>query len=187
MEVAEFVNGYKDKQCIEIEFRLGKMVNKKFDTNVGKEMFEKINRRLLKYKEWEEIKKISDEVYYWDDGTRCVYNDDTAITCKKHSIMKKDFNLNQPLDVRFAVSQEIPVDQPDTDAKRSVTRKRTSYIRKNVSIDLTEVSGSPSDIDCEDDTTYHVEVEFMNPSTLLKNYQIVNSIQKVHDLLKITV
>lgn len=187
MDVTEQIYGYKDKKFIEIEFRLGKIVDKKFDTNVGKDMFEKIHRRLLKYKGWEEIKNTSDEVYYWDDGTRCVYNDDSSVTCKKHSIMKKDFNLNQPLDVRFAVSQEVPVDQPETDAKRSVSRKRTSYIRKNVSIDLTEVSGSPSDIDCEDEITYHVEVEFMNPSELLKHHQIVNSVQKVHDLLKITV
>lgn len=187
MDVIEHITGYKDKKYIEIEFRLGKIVNKKFDTNVGKDMFEKIHRRLLKYKGWENIKKTTDEVYYWEDGTRCVYNDETSVTCKKHPILKKDFNLNQPLDVRFSVCQEVPVDQPETDAKRSVTRKRVSFVRKNVSIDLTEVSGSPSDIDCEDDVTYHVEVEIINPEELMKHHQIVNSVQKVHDLLKITV
>ncbi len=187
MDVNEYIKGYKDKQYIEIEFRFGKSTLDGFDTNVGKDMFEKIKRRLHKYKGWEEIKNTEDEVYYWSDGTRCVYNEDTSITCKKHKIFKKDFNLKQPLDVRFAVSQEIPTEQPEDDATKSVTRKRTSFIRKNVSIDLTEVTGPPKDIDNEEETTYHVELEIIDPSAILKDYIIENIVYKVHDLLAITV
>lgn len=188
MDVQEYINIYKDKQYIEIEFRLGKIDRDVFDTNVGKDMFEKIKRRLYKYKGWEEVKETTDEVFYWDGGIRCVYtSEDETHTCKKNKIFKKDFKLSKPLDVRFSVSQEIPTDQPDECAKRSVSRKRISFIRKNVSIDLTEVTGPPVDIDCECETVYQVEVEFMDPKKLIKDYIITNSIYKIYDLLAITV
>ncbi len=187
MDVHEYIKNYKDKQYIEIEFRLGKINLDGFDTNVGKDMFEKIKRRLMKYKGWESINNTEDEVYYWPDGTRCIYNETMSTTNKKHKIFKKDFNLNKPLDVRFSVSQEIPTDQPQEDATKSVTRKRTSFVRKNVTIDLTEVTGPPKDIDDEEETTYQVEVEIIDPSAILKDYLIENIVYKVHDLLAITV
>lgn len=186
MDVQEYIKNYRDKQNIEIEFRLGKTTPDGFDTNVGKDMFEKVKRRLSRYTGWEDVKTTEDEVYYWDDGTRCVYNDESSISCKKNKIFKKDFKLNKPLDVRFSVSQEIPTDQPDECAKRSVTRKRISFIRKNVSIDLTEVTGPPEDIDNEDDISYQIEIEFIDSKKLEKDHIIENSVHKVYDVLAIT-
>ena len=68
---------------VEFEIRLGKVNNKMFDTNVGRETFEKLTRALDKYTEWESVKKIHQSVYYKGD-TRIVVDENTDDTvCMK--------------------------------------------------------------------------------------------------------
>jgi hypothetical protein len=184
-KMMEYVKQYKGTKYIEIEIRFGKLNRDIFDTNVGKQNFEKVKRRLLKYKGWESVTLSEDEVYYWD-GIRCIYkeSDGSQIVQRKHKIFKNDFK-SFPSDFRIAFSQEIPATQPDEDAKRSVTRKRTSFIRKNLSIDLTEVHGSPEDIDTEETISYQIEMEIIDASKLDNDNDIYNILYKINDLMKI--
>ncbi len=181
----EIVKSYKDKQYVEIEMRLGKVSNGKFDTDIGKDAFEQLKRRLSRYGGWEEVKNTSDDVYYWDD-IRSVYSPDgTVTTCKKHRIMKRDVRVH-PFDVRFSVSQEIPATQPTDDAKRHSCRRRISFVRKNLSIDLTEVISDPDDIDTEEETiTYQCELEILDLAQIKNDAEIENMLYKVNDVLAI--
>jgi hypothetical protein len=178
------VNAYRDKQYIEIEMRLGVFKDGRFDTDIGKATFDTLKRRLSRYTQWESVNETADDVYYWDD-IRSVYSPDGNVTtCKKHKIMKKDIRVS-PMDIRFAVSQEVPATQPSEDAKRHVCRKRTSYVRKNLSIDITEVISDPVDIDSEEETTYQCELEIINVSNFKNDAEIENLLYKINDVLAI--
>lgn len=187
-EFSEMIQSYKDTQYIEIEFRIGKMNRDIFDTNVGRDTFEKVLRRLNKYTGWESVTVTDDDVYYWDNGIRCVYNDmaDSTVAVKKTKVTKKDV-AGKSMDVRLGISKEVPVSQPSTDATRHVQRHRTSFVRKNVSIDLTEVHGDTRDIDNENLVTYQIEIEIINPSKLSSIQDIHTVIWKISDVLKICV
>lgn len=182
----DVVKAYQNKQYIEIEMRFGHMKQGTFETDLGNEMFERIKRRLYKYEGWESVKTTSDDVYYWDD-IRSVYSPDgNVITCKKHKIMKRDVR-GFPLDVRFAVAQEIPATQPNEDAKRHVSRRRISFIRKNLSIDLTEVIEDPDDIDSENEKiVYQCELEIIDPMLFRNDAEIENLLYKINDVMAIT-
>jgi hypothetical protein len=171
---------------VEIEFRLGRKNREMFDPNVGEDTFRRVQQRLQKYTGWEKVQAIQDEVYYWPNNTRCVYNDrtGTSVCIRKEKMIVTDMT-SVPLDVRMAVSKEIPVPQPHDEAIRNVTRKRTSYIRKNVSIDLTEVQGSTGDIDDERKTVYQIEIEILNPTSLTSIFDVYTILWKISDVLKI--
>lgn len=182
----DIVKAYKDKQYIEIEMRLGRVKQGTFETDLGKDMFERIKRRLYRYEGWESVNSTSDDVYYWDD-TRSVYSPDgSVVSCKKHKIMKRDVR-GFPLDVRFVVSQEVPATQPNEDAKRHTCRRRVSFIRKNLSIDLTEVIEDPDDIDSEEEKiAYQCELEIIDPTLFRNDAEIENLLYKINDVMAIT-
>ena len=173
---------------MEFELRLGKVNNKMFDTNVGKETFEKLTRALEKYTEWEEVKKVHQSVYYKGD-TRVIVDEDTdeTVCMKKTPMLKENLVLEgRPLDVRFALSTEMPVEQEDGDAMDSVRIKnRTSYIRKNLSIDMTVVTGQGDDPDDEEGERYEVELEIIDPLKVQSRDQLYNIIHKVHNILEV--
>lgn len=170
---------------IEVELRLGKFNCNMFDTNVGQDTFDKVHRRLKRYTQWEQVITSEDEVFYWDNA-RLVYNDaaNTSVCVKKTKIFKQDFKCT-PLDVRIGIAQEVPTEQPNVDAKRKVNRYRTSFIRKNLSIDLTVVEGAQADIDAEETVVYQIELEIVNPTIIQTDDELYNIIYKVTDLLKI--
>lgn len=180
---AESIKKYANTKNIEIEFRLGKVNHGTFDTNVGKGTFEKLLRRLSKYQQWEKVTQSEDEVFYWSNGVRCIYDGNDSVYQKKQKLITKDKILG-PLDIRLSIAQENPVKEEDDDAQRSVTRKRISFLRKNVRIDLTQVTGQSHDKDCEDVTRYQVELEVLDASTDQKIYSAVHKILNLIALLQ---
>lgn len=183
------LNKFKSLPNLEIELRLGKKCGNMFDTNLGHEKYKKIKEGLNNFKGWESIKQINTTSYF-QNNVRYDYNEDTdeahAIIKKKHA--KNDFVLqDQPLDVRLSVAQEIP--QPDFDPDNVVMeyvrkKSRTSYIRKNLSIDITEVSGDPADMDDECDISYELEFEIIDISKIKTENELYNIIYKVFCILK---
>ena len=174
---------------LEVELRLGKKNRNMFDTNVGRDKFSKIKEALDNYTLWEEVKQTNTSSYYVKD-LRYEINEDTdeTKTIKKKKLSKYDCVLkNESLDVRFSMSQEIP--QPDLDVENVTVeymreKERTSYIRKNLSIDLTIVSGTPVDPDDESDTSYEVEFEIVNPTLVQSENNLYNIIYKIQCILK---
>ena len=169
----------------EFEFRLGKITPVSFDTNVGRVMFEKILHGLKKYREWESVKSTSDVVYY-AGPVRLTIDDetDTSVQITKKKLYKMDHSVTgKPFDVRFSVASETPATIPDIEYTQARQRKRESFLRKNVVIDMTTMSGNPNDLDSEEEITYHVELEIVDPTKV--GDQLYNVIHKIYNVLEL--
>ena len=171
--------------------RLGKFNGKLFDTNVGKDTFDKVYRALVKYQAWEKIYTTQEEVFYRDrDNIRMSIDQNTGDQkiVQKTSVHKEDFKKIKgvPYDVRVAFSKEIPMDIDDFgDMDRKRPKHRQSFVRKNLSIDLTMSTGDAIDMDAEDMTEYQVEFEIIAPPDVKSKNELLNIVQKVNDLLKV--
>lgn len=180
---ADDIRMHRNKKNVEIEIRLGKLNNNYFDTNVGQTTFTRIIKALDKYDSWEDVRYIEDEVFYWDNGVRCIYNGENVVYQEKRVIKKKNLKFDI-LDVRLGISQENPTTEQSSDAKYTVTRKRKSYIRKNVRIDMTIVTGEPVDKDDEEVIKYQVELEILDASSDQKIYSALYKVNNILELLK---
>ena len=178
---------HKEEEHIEVEMRLGKHNGSFFDTNVGKDTFEKVLEGLRKYGGWESTEMSELDVYYSDaDNIRLSVRKDTGENgnmIQKINVLKEDFN-GTPLDMRFSVSREIPTwGEYEMDRKR--TKTRHSFIRKNLSIDMTISSGDNVDMDSEEECSYQIEFEIINPQDVKSRDEFFNIVHKVNDLSKL--
>jgi hypothetical protein len=178
---------YMNETNVEFEIRLGKMNAGSFDTDIGEEKFNKILRGLEKYKGWEDTKESNTSVYYKDKLRTTVDEEtDDSTTIFKKSITKKNFSLkDSPYDMRFSVAKEIPCDHSDEEMEGVRTKHRKSFIRKNLSIDMTVVTGDQTDLDCEEEARYEVELEIIDPTKVNNRDTLYNIIYKVFDVLAI--
>ena len=62
-QVKPIFDQLKSKPNVEFEFRLGKKNTDMFDTNVGKENFEKLLEGLKKFSDWEKVLEQNTSVY----------------------------------------------------------------------------------------------------------------------------
>ena len=179
-------NSHKDEDHIEVELRLGKYNGSFFDTNMGKETFEKVLKSLQKYEKWEKTESSVSDMFYNDkDSIRITSNQDTGEQkmVQKINIVKQDFS-GTPTDTRFSVSREIPTcGEYEMDRKR--TKTRYSFIRKNLSIDMTISSGDNADMDSEEECSYQIEFEIVDPTKVTSRDELFNIIHKVNDLSKL--
>ena len=188
-QIEPIFNQFKNRANVEIEMRLGKIAYGKFDTNVGKHTFHTILSGLENFKGWEKVTKSNTTVYFSGD-IRVVDDEDagTSISHKKTRIKKTDINLdNKPYDLRFSVSTEVPCPKPgeNTEYEDMRVRKRVSFVRKNLSIDMTIVSGDAGDPDSEEPERYEVELEIVAPQNINTKNELYNIIHKVDDILKL--
>ena len=176
----------KAEENIEVEIRLGKHNGSLFDTNVGKETWERILKGLKNYDGWESTNYTESDVYYNDNSNvRITSNEDTGeqTMIQKISVVKEDFKCD-PLDVRVCIAREIPTSgEYEMDRKR--TKMRHSFVRKNRSIDMTISSGDNVDMDSEEEASYQIELEIVKPGDVDSVYKLFNIINKVDDLVKI--
>ena len=190
MNIAEKVlpifEAHKAEGDIEIEIRLGKHNGSLFDTNVGKDVWKRVLRGLKKYNALESVKTSTAEVYYSDaNNVRITSDEETGeqTMIQKINVMKEDFKCD-PLDVRFCVAREIPTHgEYEMDRKR--TKTRHSFVRKNLSIDMTISSGDNADMDSEEEASYQIELEIIKPSDVDSIYKFQNILQKIDDLMKL--
>ena len=176
----------KTEENIEVEVRLGKHNGSLFDTNVGKETWERVLKGLKNYDGWESTDYTESDVYYNDNSNvRITSNEDTGeqTMIQKISVVKEDFKCD-PLDVRVCIAREIPTSgEYEMDRKR--TKMRHSFVRKNLSIDMTISSGDNVDMDSEEESSYQIELEIVKPGDVDSVYKLFNIINKVADLVKI--
>jgi len=181
---------YHKNPHVEIEFRLGKRSNGFFDTNVGEEAFGQCKRALDKYKHWESVTEKEYEIYSTNTGRRTIIDQDDNRTHEyKKKIEKVDFSQHSfPFDIRMGISQELPI-PPDELNEEDVfddvkNKKRYSYLRKGLRIDISIVNGNPDDLDDENDTAYQVEFEIVEPASIVDKNALYNHIYKIKDLFK---
>lgn len=184
--VLPIFEAHKGEGDIEIEIRLGKHNGSLFDTNVGKDTWKRVLKGLKKYDGWESVKMTTADVYYNDaNNVRITCDEESGeqTMIQKISVIKEDFKRD-PLDVRFCVAREIPTSgEYEMDRKRSKTRH--SFVRKNLSIDMTISSGDNVDMDSEEEAMYQIEMEIVKPSDVDSIYKFQNILQKIDDLCKL--
>ena len=182
------INSHKSKENIEIEMRFGRRAGSRFDTNVGSATFDKVIRALSKYQEWESTNHATTTVYYFEGGKRLSVNEETdeQVGQVKTRVKVDDFELDdQPLDVRLGISTEVPFeyDGEETSTEQK-TKERWSFVRKNLTIDMSIVKGTPDDKDSDEDTTYQIEMEIVRPSEIQNEIELYNLLYKDFDVLK---
>lgn len=184
-------NKYKDDEHVEMEMRLGKYNGKFFDTNIGEKMYINLMKGLNKYDGWERIETSQTEVFYREkDNLRITIDESTneETVIRKERVHVEDFKQLEgtPFDIRFCVSKELPIEHDyDSEMDCKKTKTRTSYIRKNLSIDMTSISGGTQDMDSEDPFTYQVEFEIIKPENVEDKDTLFNIIHKIKDLFNI--
>lgn len=185
-KVLPIFEAHKNEGDIEVEIRFGKHNGSLFDTNVGKDVWKQVLGGLKKYDGWESTKTSTVDVYYNDNNNiRISVDEDSGeqTMIQKISVVKEDFK-REPLDVRFCVAREIPMSgEYEMDRKR--TKTRHSFVRKNMSIDMTISSGDNADMDSEEEASYQIEMEFVKPSDVDSIYKFKNILQKIDDLTKL--
>ena len=185
-KVLPVFDSHKDEEHIEVELRLGKYNGSFFDTNVGKETFERVLKGLQKYDKWEETESSVCDIFYNDKNSiRITSNQDTGDQrmVQKINVVKEDFS-GTPTDMRFSVSREIPTwGEYEMDRKR--TKTRYSFVRKNLSIDMTISSGDNADMDSEEECSYQIEFEIVDPTKVSSRDEFFNIVHKVNDLSKL--
>jgi len=185
-KVLAIFEAHKNEGDVEVEIRLGKHNGSLFDTNVGKDVWKRVLTGLKKYDGWESTKTTTSEVYYNDgNNVRITCDEDTGeqTMIQKIAVVKEDFK-REPLDVRFCVAREIPTSgEYEMDRKR--TKTRHSFVRKNLSIDMTISSGDNADMDSEEEASYQIELEIVKPSNVDSIYKFKNILQKIDDLCKL--
>ena len=185
-KVLAIFEAHKNEGDVEVEIRLGKHNGSLFDTNVGKDVWKRVLTGLKKYDGWESTKTTTSEVYYNDgNNVRITCDEDTGeqTMIQKIAVVKEDFK-REPLDVRFCVAREIPTSgEYEMDRKR--TKTRHSFVRKNLSIDMTISSGDNADMDSEEEASYQIELEIVKPSDVDSIYKFNNILQKIDDLCKL--
>lgn len=180
-------NKNKNAKNIEIEFRVGKIGrNGSFDPNIGKAWFDAFSKSLKGYKKWEDIKVSEYEVYYGENNKRTtIDSDDNRTTVIKKRVKNIDVRTEGlPFDVRMSVSTETPSSESEDEVyEKVVTKKRWSFVRKGLSIDITQTSGE-NDIDSEEEFVYNIEFEIMNPKNVSDKSTLYNHIYKIYDLFR---
>jgi hypothetical protein len=182
------INAHKFSPMTEIEMRLGRRASSGFDTNVGKDTFAKVLRALQKYQGWEDTKHSNATIYYFPGNKRLSVNEETdeQVGQIKKRVTVDDIELgSEPFDIRLGVSTEVPFeyDGEETSTQQK-TKERWSFVRKNLSIDMSIVKGNPDDKDVDDDTTYQIELEIVDPSQVKTRDELFNILHKIFDLLK---
>jgi hypothetical protein len=85
------------------------------------------------------------------------------------------------------VSTEDPVSPDimgeDDEWEQCRCRKRKSFVRKNLRIDCTVVTGGVVDPDAEDDTEYQVEMEIVDVTKVGDRDTAFNIFYKLQDIL----
>lgn len=180
---------FKNEENLEFEMRFGKFNGSFFDTNVGQDNFNRLLDGLRRYNGWESVVEKSYESFYNDEhSVRLTVDDDTEeqVQIRKVKIHNEDFKRykNTPHDIRFSFSKEIPI-EGDFIMDRKRSKRRISFVRKNLSIDLTESSGDTEDMDAEESVSYQVELEIIDPNKIENRDQLFNIIQKINDLFKL--
>jgi hypothetical protein len=193
--IGKMIEDYKDTEGVEFEFRLGRMNGRKFDSNIGKDYFEKIAGVLTTKSSWNEQHMLHTTEYSKNkSNVRQILDEktDTEIFIEKKRIKDITYTVDGlPLDFRFSVSQEIPLknQEPMDECDYVREKKRTSRHYKNWKYETTQVEGGEMDLDEESATRYEVELEVKDPTTIKNGTSYTewfahSGVLKVMDMLK---
>lgn len=176
------------KKHVEVEFRLGKINGNRFDPDIGQAAYGRVITFLEKYNGWESVENSEYDVYNGPENFRTLIDDKSEVRTSmvKKKLINKNFKTEGlAYDVRMSVATEIPKDETGDEVYETIFhKKRRSFVRKGLRIDLTETSGEADDIDAENASSYQVELEILDPTNTSEGTQFRNHVQKIGDVLK---
>ena len=175
------ITKYANIPNLEIEIRFGRRSGNGFNTDVGESSFFNVMRSLKNFKHWESKKHTSSAMYYYKGSKRLTIDHETGehIRIIKKRVLVDDFLLYAaPFDVRLGFSTEESFECDGGVSTRQTTKQRWSFIRKNLSIDLTIVKAP------NEETVYQIEMEIIDPKLLSGKGELFKVISKIFDLLK---
>ena len=182
------IDRFKSHENIEMEIRFGRGSGRGgFDTNVGKATFDKVLKALEAYDGWESKKHAKYDVYYFENNLRLQIDEDSGDreAVEKRRVLVDDFELTgMPFDVRLGVSTEKPFEYDGEEAVEQKAKERWSFVRKNLSIDMSRIKGNPDDPDCDDDMSYQIEMEIIDPKKIDSKDTGFKLLYKVFDLMR---
>lgn len=163
--IGAFLEAQSEVKHLEIEGRLGRILeDEPFDTNISEEYFLKILELLKGCNEWESTTfQVTKD--YFSNTKRFTENQETGdVTCVKKRKLKH-FNLfceDGEFDLRISFSIEEPCDikgfeKVKEKCKRTRTKKRHTFIRKDYKYELTEVVMETETVK---EISYEYEVEY---------------------------
>ena len=181
----------RDDDHIEVEIRLGKFNGTFFDTNLGRDTHVKLLKGFQKYGGWEQVVQTHEEVFYRERDNMLITVDENTgdeTIIRKERVFKKDFKAidSAPYDLRVSVAKEVPVTEEierEMDKKRN--KARLSYVRKNLSIDITTCTGDITDMDAEDICTYQVEFEIVDSKQVQTKDDLFKIMHKIRDVFNL--
>lgn len=152
---------------LEIEFRIGRIVNSKFVPGVTRDAFAKIQSHLESLPSTD----INTTETMFRDCKR-IYDHDTQVTTVLHK--KKIHTTDVPGESLWTVRASLALEEPGElrdleQTPHSVyerTKRRTRYTSKGWAIDLTRVASNlPDDLD-SDSETFEIEIELLDVDAL---------------------
>ena len=144
--VSEGLKKYQDLDSLEFEVRLGiyDEENKRFDSHIGEEHYNTIEKMLKSFSGWVSQKSTTTNDYF-SKNLRLSVDQDKKQKCVE-KVRLENFTFiseNLPLDIRFSISREIPVlvsKFPKSKMKTPQREKeRVSREFQDASWDLTKV------------------------------------------------
>lgn len=165
----------------ELEFRIGRRVNGALHTTIAEDVFERLRKRLHAFPGWEGIQHSETECYR--TGSIRMEEDDVGMrtVTEKVRLGTRDFEIPQTQwVVRIASSNEV-VASPVA-WKETFLKKRESFLRKGVRIDLTTLTSE--DGDDEEPVKHLVEVEVLDPDAARDAREWERITWKVFDVLR---
>lgn len=174
---------------LELEFRIGRVVNGKFVPGVTKQAFDAISETLASLPQ-ETINTT--ETIYRDCKRILDHDTQTVSVLHKKRIHTSDVDSGiGPWSVRASISLEEPGAPEDLKGTSTFERvkRRVRYSTKGWAIDLTRVASNlPQDLD-SDSETYEVEIELLEVDCLFTrtNMEVLLWGLKIsHDMIRLT-
>ncbi len=173
----------ESNEKLEIECRLGTYFSEKFDSNITEKFFKKLKKSLDNSSKNNIFKKTKTII---EDIIEGQYRISNSKLIKKEKLENINIKCTEgPFDIRLTFSKELSENDPlkvsvikkKSNYKR--IKKRYSYIYKNLSYDLTEVTILNNSLETK---SYEFEIEIIDITQL---HDISYLLNKVKDILKI--
>ena len=182
-----YIEKYASQKNVEVEFRIGYLEDKAFNTDVSEEYYNKILGRLRTTPKWEHTETVSSTDYFVADK-RYTVTSDGIICIRKSKLVHMDFKYeNTPFDVRFCISKEDPVAPgkfSESQANYSRKKTRDTFKHKFWKYDISKietVDNSVTDVSYEVELDCVIGTEPITPD--MWNYIIYSGLLKVSDLV----
>lgn len=173
----------QDLGDLEIEFRIGiyDQDRQTFETNIGKENFEKISEQLNSSDIWSEV-LTKNTVDYFLNGRRLSIAGDEKICIKKNKLEVHDFVISgSKFDLRVSVSRELKTNKFQQEKANYIRVKdRTSYVHDIWSYDLTTIRSK----DSNEPISYEFELEVLNFKDTTIHYLMHDGLIKIMDIIQ---